>query len=337
MTTAHPKQTAFERAAEAGVHPIRLWTPFAIGDVNVYLIESAMLTLVDCGPNAGSSLDQLESGLAQRGYALSDVERVVVSHQHIDHVGLAGTILRRSSAEVVCLDILASALEDWPAFAERDDAQAATLMRRHGVPESIVSALYAMSAVVRGWGAEVHVRHPIPDGGSVDLGDRALRLSHRPGHSPSDTVIHDPGNRIAFVGDHLLAGVSSNALISRPLPEGGPTERTCPLVAYRHSLMATRSLDVDLVLTGHGAPISDHLALIDDRLQSQERRASEFLDLLGGGSLSAHEIATLYWGEVAMTQAFLTVSEVLGHLDLLVDDGCVVEDGSDAVVRFQRC
>src|SRR5215211_748076 len=96
----------FAAAAAAGIHRIAVPTPFAVGRVNVYLIEDEPLTLVDTGPNSGSSLDVLERGLRALGHSIADLRRIVVTHQHIDHIGLVKIIAGRSPAEVVALDRL---------------------------------------------------------------------------------------------------------------------------------------------------------------------------------------------------------------------------------------
>jgi DNA-binding CsgD family transcriptional regulator len=94
-------------------------------------------------------------------------------------------------------------------------------------------------------------------------------------------------------------------------------------------------MPVELLLPGHGDPISDHASLIDERLQMHERRARKVQRLLADGPLSAYEIALRMWGNVAVTQAYLTLSEVLGHLDLLVRDGLVSESEHGGLSRFQ--
>ena len=86
---------------------------------------------------------------------------------------------------------------------------------------------------------------------------------------------------------------------------------------------------------GHGAPITDHAALIDERLRMHERRATKIHRLLAERPRTAYELAYEMWGNVAVTQAFLTLSEVLGHLDLLEADGNVREHDDDGVVRFE--
>src|SRR3954453_4174428 len=132
---------ALARSADAGIHPIVLPTPFAVGPVNTYLIEDEPLTLVDCGPNSGTNLVLLARLLRERGHELSDLGLVVVTHQHIDHCGLAGAISARTDAEIACLDLLAPKLEDWETFAKQDDDDAYTLMLRHGVDVHVAEAL----------------------------------------------------------------------------------------------------------------------------------------------------------------------------------------------------
>ena len=163
--------------------------------------------------------------------------------------------------------------------------------------------------------------------------DRGLEVLSRPGHSPSDTVFWDAERRILIAADHLLPTISSNPLISRPLD--GSAERTEALVAYIESLRRTRELPAEIVLPGHGDPITDHVALIDERLVKTERRKRKILELVRERPKTGHEIAQELWGNVAVTQAFLTLSEVIGHLDLLTGEDSVreIEDGN--VVRYE--
>jgi uncharacterized protein YycO len=100
-------------------------------------------------------------------------------------------------------------------------------------------------------------------------------------------------------------------------------------------MRATRAMDdVEIVLTGHGDPVTDHVALIDERFRMHARRTEKIHRIVAKGPITAYEIAQALWGNVAVTQAYLTLSEVLGHADLLVADGRVVEQLEDGVVRF---
>jgi glyoxylase-like metal-dependent hydrolase (beta-lactamase superfamily II) len=313
-------------------------TPFMVGRVNCYLIDDDPLTLVDTGPNSGKALDCLEREMASHGRRIEDLGRIVITHQHLDHMGLVDVLARRSGAEVVTLDLLAPLIEDFGAEAERDDELAAALMLRHGITRDVVTALRTVSRSFRGWGGATKVTTRVPDGGTLEFAGRTLVAIHRPGHSPSDTVFLDRADGTLLGGDHLLRHISSNPLISRQLggKSGEPGDgRPRALLTYLASLRDTREMELSRVLPGHGDPFGDHVELIDERFSMHERRASKIHGLLAEQPLTAHEIAQALWGNVAVTQAYLTLSEVLGHIDLLVERGQVAEQETGGVIRFE--
>jgi glyoxylase-like metal-dependent hydrolase (beta-lactamase superfamily II) len=319
------------------IHRLAIPTPFMVGRVNCYLIEDEPLTLVDVGPNSGHSLDALERALREHGRRVEDLERILLTHQHADHVGLVGVLARRSGAEVVALDRLAPAVEDFGAQAERDDELAEALMLRHGIARETVLTLRAMSRAFRGWGGSAPVDRRLADGEPLAFARRTLVAHHRPGHSPSDTVFWDAERRELIAGDHLLSRVSSNPLIQQPLggASGEPSDRRPQaLLTYLRSLRATRAMPAAIVLGGHGDPVHDHVRLIDERFAMHERRAEKIARLLAEAPRSAHAVAVELWGDVAITQAFLTLCEVLGHVDLLIERGLVREEESGGVAVF---
>ena len=320
------------------IHCLPIPTPFAVGRVNCYLIEDDPLTLVDTGPNSGKALDELERALREHGRRIEDLERIVVTHQHLDHVGLVGILARRSGAEVCALDLLAPVLEEFAAHGERDDALAEALMLRHGIPRDVVAVLRAVSRSYRGWGGSTRVSRRLAEGEELTFRDRTLRVLHRPGHSPSDTVFWDAARRTLIGGDHLLANISSNPLVQRPLGgrSGDPGDgRPRALAMYLRSLGETREMPAELVLGGHGEPVRDHVRLIDERFGMHERRARKIRRLLDERPLTVYEIAQSLWGNVAVTQAYLTLSEVLGHLDLLLERDEVRELEVGGVMRYE--
>ena len=326
-------EEALERAAQEGIHTLRLPTPFMVGRVNCYLIEGEPLTLIDTGPNSGKALDDLQHQLAERGHAIEDLELVILTHQHIDHIGLAEIIAARSGADVAAIDVAVNFLENFGEDAEREDQFAVELMLSHGISEEVVTALQSVSRSFRAWGSSPKVTRPLHDGEILTLGDRNLEVQHRPGHSPSDTLLWDADRRILFVADHLLAHISSNALITRPLDGSG--QRTQALVTYLESLRRSRELPAEIVLPGHGEPITDHVALIDERFAHSRRRAEKIHELIAERPRTGHELAQELWGDVAVTQAFLTLSEVIGHVDLLINEGRAREVRENGVIKFE--
>jgi glyoxylase-like metal-dependent hydrolase (beta-lactamase superfamily II) len=321
-----------------GVHCLPIPTPFAVGRVNCYLIEDDPLTLVDTGPNSGKALDELDIALRGHGHRIEDLDRIVITHQHLDHMGLVGILARRSGAEVVVLDLLAPVIEEFGAYAERDDELAEALMLRHGIPRDVVIALRTMSRSFRAWGGSAPVDRRLADGERLEFAGRTLQALHRPGHSPSDTLFWDAERRVAIGGDHLIGHISSNPLISRPLggKSGEPGDgRPRALMTYIRSLRETREMPIEVVLPGHGDPVTDHARLIDDRFALHERRAAKIAGLIAERPMTTYEIAQSLWGNVAVTQAFLTLSEVLGHVDLLLERGEIREQEIGGIIRYE--
>src|SRR6185295_595353 len=121
----------------------------------------------------------------------------------------------------------------------------------------------------------------------------------------------------------------------RPLEGGDASERPQALAIYLDSLAKTREMDLARVLPGHGDEIHEHRTLIEERFRLHERRARKLLRLIAERPRTAYELAQAMWGNVAVTQAYLTLSEVLGHMDLLVSEGRAAEAMDDeGVVRF---
>ena len=316
------------------IHCLPIPTPFAVGRVNVYLVEDDPLTLVDAGPNSATSLTTLENALAEHGRKVEDLERIIVTHQHIDHIGLVQILADRSGAEVVALEMLAPWLARYGEGMEADDAFSEAIMARHGIPEDVRYALRSVSHAFRAWGAAATVTRTVREGETIGFADRTWTVWHRPGHSPSDTVFHDAQRAELIAGDHLIKHISSNPLISRPLEGSDPDDRPQALVIYMRSLEQTKAMDLARVLPGHGDEIHGHVQLIEERFRLHERRARKLLGLIAERPRTAYELAQAMWGNVAVTQAYLTLSEVLGHVDLLRNDGHVVERTEGGVARF---
>lgn len=316
-------EQALIRAADSGIHQMPVPTPFAVGRMNAYLIEGPRLTLVDVGPNSDRTLAVLERHLANLGHRIEEVDLILITHGHIDHVGLVEAVVGRSRAEVAALEIGVEQLADFDGESIRQDEFAVEVMLAHGVPQDIAEALRSVSASFRSFGAPTRVTRPLADGETIDLGDRELTALHRPGHSPLDTIYYEPENRYLFTGDHLVAHISSNPLLTKSADPG--EGRTQALADYLESYRRTAELDVDVAFPGHGELILDHRSQIAARIRSHERRKEKIFDQIAKKPQNAYELAHALWGDVALTQTYLCISEILGHTDLLVAENRIVE------------
>jgi glyoxylase-like metal-dependent hydrolase (beta-lactamase superfamily II) len=315
-------------------------TPFAVGAVNAYLLGGDPLTLVDAGPRMEEAEAFLDAALAEHGVAIEDLDLIVLTHQHADHVGLAAQLQRRSGAAVAATARLAAFLGDIEQSLEADDAYAVALLRRHGVGEDTIDTLSRIVRAFRRFTEGAAVTHVLEPGGELVAGGRSWTVAERPGHSPTDTVLRADG--LLLGGDHLLEKISSNPIahvaIGAPDPAGlaASPDRPQPLVTYLESMRRTAEEDRgDRVLPGHGAPFTGAAALVEKRAAMTARRAEKIRRALARARTAA-DVGRELWRHVPVTQAYLVLSEVLGHLDLLERRGAVRQVTDGAVVRWER-
>lgn len=302
-----------------------------IRSVNAWLLRGEPLTLIDTGPYGDSAFSALEVGLRRAGVRVEDVELILITHHHLDHSGLAATIANRSGAVVAAMERTAAYGERYGERSEADRRFSHALMRHHGVPEAVIDDNEAFWAFIREQSAAWHTDRVLADGERIHAGGRELRVVARPGHSTTDTLFVDGRNRLAFVGDHLLASVSSNTEIYPAVEPDGTRPRA--RVEYLDSLGLTAAMPLDRLLSGHGEAITGHADLVELRFGEHQRRCERILAVLQGGPASAYEITRHLWSARTVTeQPLLVIWEVLGHLDLLLDadviDERVTDDGS---------
>ena len=281
------------------VTTIALPVPFAVRAVNCYLLEGDPLTLIDPGADWPETLVELEASLSARGLRLEDVEQIILTHQHYDHVGLAHTVRERSGATVVAHHLLRGFLADLPGQMELEDTYQADVMRLHGVPEAAIAELYAVSKEHRIYGGSVTVDRTIRDGDVVEAGGRRLLVGERPGHSPTDTIFVIEDERLAIVGDHLIGHISSNPVIHRPLDRPGRAFATgCRRSRSTSTRCSGRRRSTSICSCRVTAiPSRATRALVQERLDFHDRRKERIFGGLAGGPQTASQLAIDLWGQ----------------------------------------
>ena len=311
-------------------------TPFPVGPVNVWALRGEPLTLVDAGPSTPEALAALEAGFAALGLRLEDVELLILTHQHSDHVGQAGLVRSRSGCAVAAHELLVDRLPALRELQEEELAYADALMRLHGVADDARAQLLAIYESRHRFAEPVAVDVPLAEGDVVEAGGRRLRVAFRPGHSPTDTLLSDDEARVAYAGDHLLSHISSNPLVHRPFAgSDDPRRRGSALGSYLDSLERTAAEPHDVLLAGHGDVIRDHTTLAAERIRLHHDRAAQVRGVLETGPATAGAIARGLWPGVDVSQTYLALCEVLGALDLLErEDAAGSVEGDDGVVVY---
>lgn len=314
------------------LHQLSLPTPFPVGPVNVYLAEGERLTLVDTGPRYDPARETLRNQLNELGYQVSDLQRIVLTHTHADHCGLAADLVAESGAEVWTHE------ENVEQLAGDGDTQRMTfyaqLLRWSGVPLPVMMKLAKVQRGLREFAKPVTPDHLLADGDAFEIGDEMWQVLHTPGHTGGLICLYQPERRLLISSDHLLRDISSNAMVD-PAPPGS-AERPRRLVQYLAQLRRVAQLDLRLTLPGHGPPITDHRALIQERLAFHEERADRIREALDDRTLNAYQLTRILFPELDAVNTFLAVSEVIGHLQWLEARGQVNHAERGGVAHWRR-
>ncbi|HMA33707.1 MAG TPA: MBL fold metallo-hydrolase [Chloroflexia bacterium] len=303
---------------------LELRTPFKVGPVNSYLVDTDPLTLIDCGPLTDAAWTDLTEGLARVGRRPAEIGRLIITHGHVDHWGLAARIVALSGAAVWAHQRLDTWLGDFPAEWVRRMAYLTLLCQDMGVPAG------TMVEINRGMKAMGHFTAPVPvtrllaAGEVIPLAGYDWTVHYTPGHATGHIALQQPDTRSLIAGDHLLAEVSSNPVLEAPLLGERARPRMLPL--YVESLTRVAALPVLWVYPGHGRPFQGHRKLIKGRLQHHEERAARLLAMVQQQPADCYTLSRQLFPRLEGVDIFLGFSETLGHLDLLEDRGQIQID-----------
>lgn len=321
------------------LYAIELPTPFPVGPITVYLAEPPTsqpgepLTLIDTGPLTDETQVALEAGLQHLGYALTDLDRILITHAHADHFGLAANLVAASGAQVLTHPWNTSALGDYRADRDRRVAFYGGMLRQAGVPEEILRAVGRATRGVDRYARPVTVDRTLDEGDTLRLAGRDWQVLHTPGHAAGLVCLYEPASQTLLSSDHLLADISSNPVVEPP--PLGHTERLRSLALYTKSLQRVAAMEIERALPSHGPVIHDVAGLVRQRLAFHQRRMARVLDALRGGAHTTWDVTHTLFPNLSPLDIFLAVSEVIGHLDLLEMEGGIVGEESDGVIVWR--
>jgi glyoxylase-like metal-dependent hydrolase (beta-lactamase superfamily II) len=311
------------------IRHVAIPTPFPVGPVNCYILDEDPFTIVDPGMAWGDNTAILRAAIELTGRSINDVAQVVVTHGHPDHFGLAGWLADEADAIVVC------GRPEWPKLSGAVDRTPMTdLVARLGIPEELRDVFRAFYEGVRELSYAIDRDRVVllDDGDHVAAGGRSWDAHVTPGHSVGHLSLFDRDDRVLLSGDHLLACITPNPVLE---PDDGPEGRRRSLVEYIASFDRFVRLDPLLVLPGHGPWFTDVPTLTGAMHHHHENRCQEILDVLeASGDRTPYELAGELFPHVRDFSVMLAVSEVVGHLDLLEDDGRV-DRSTDSPARYQ--
>ena len=324
MSVDHSKlgtQPVGEAAEVAeSVYQLKVPVPFPLVFVSVYLVEGDDdWTIIDTGYDYPEGREVWESGARQVGLDLEhDVGRIVVTHFHPDHLGLARWLQERSGAPVYMLEgEIHHSREVW---SNPDHASFAGHLVRGGMDRALAERAAAQMRAKLSLPGEVL---PLQEGEKIELGAGAARVLHAPGHADYQVMLHDEGRKMLFSADHVMLEITPNIGL-------WPDTKGRPLARYLESLSGLRGLDADLVLPGHGPLFHDFDGRVDELLLHHEERLDLMHRALGDEPRTPFSVSReLFRYTLSLYERCFALAETLAHLEYLVSEGRAerVEDG----------
>lgn len=311
----------------AGIHRLVIPTTLPVGSVNVYLIEGAVPTLVDCGPWTVEGAAALWQGLRETGIAPSDVRQIVLTHPHVDHAGLAAEVARAAGAPVLAHPDAGVVLADPAAAIRRTVRYLEAWGRRHGVPSPNLARMIRSYTRWSALTEPVASLTPLEPGDLLVAGDSVWRILDTPGHSPGHICLYREEDGALISGDHLLPGIPSSPM---PEPAVDTRARPAPLLQYMAHLARLAALDIRWVLPGHGEPFPGTAELVPTRIAQVHAKADEVGRLVDQKPCTAWELCGAVFPHATEDNLMFALANISGYLDLLAAQGRVapIEDRS---------
>jgi glyoxylase-like metal-dependent hydrolase (beta-lactamase superfamily II) len=312
---------------------IRLPTPFAIGDVNAYLLPGESLALVDTGPNTPAALDALRSGLRDLGAAIEDVSLVAVTHSHLDHLGLARSVQEASGARIAGHPKAVAALADFSRHW-RDRVMLLERAARAAAAPPATSDAALDIEISRGalaGSVDPSALTELRDGTVVALGDSNWTAVHTPGHTGDHiALLHGPSGG-AFTGDLILRHLGTVPYLEARKPGSRPNPMGELIASWRR----LGRLPLTIAWPGHGGPIRAHRILIARRLVAARSRLQASRSALLGGAETIWEVATALRLSHDPEDLPAVLGESAALLNWLVDRGVATRSVAHGVIRFE--
>lgn len=319
------------------IKKIQVPIPHPIKWVNSYYIHDTSPTLIDTGVNTEDGFQAIRSGIERMGGTLSKLRRVIVTHGHIDHMGLAGRIIHESGAE--------ACIHSWDMskilIGPGSDTNKARLVfegffKEAGVPRDLSTRLTS-SILLR----LTSMNSPISrvtslTGGEVfPFDDFDLQVVHTPGHSPGSVCLLNPVDSALFSGDSLLEELTLNPVTDLSISTNGESYRG--LHSYRSTLKTLGEIPVNLVMPGHGRAYSELGERIEQLRAHHDHRSGQILNILRAkGSVTRPDIgmtqfmiAGTLFPSMNDIEVYHRIAAVRFHLEALESQGLVEKRRSE--------
>jgi len=315
-----------------GVHLIPAPLPFkSPAWVNTYAVEAdGGILLLDCGTDWEPGREAIRAGFQRLGLDESAVHTLVVSHLHLDHVGMSARLVNELGCRFVMHERAAKLVDrynDTPGYVDR----LLRIGRTHGVPSRVLGSVTGDLATRPEYMPLIHPPdHTVADGERIDIGDgRSLEVIHTPGHEPAHICLRDSRTGILFSGDHVLPRISPVIMWDEDLGD--------PLGSYLASLQKILEMNPGITYPAHGTLIDRGDERARQILLHHDRRLLDMAELVRSADTTAWEVMLKsFRPNLTPLEARLAFLETVSHLEHLRMTGRLQTEQRDGTVVFRR-
>lgn len=310
-----------------GLLRFSLPTLLPIGAVNSYVLRGKTTVMIDTGPNNEYTFEFLKNELKQVDVDISSIDKIMITHGHVDHCGLARRISDISGAEIFVHRGDENLVRDFGGTLAKKRDWFRDEIRRCGVPTRTLNLIEEFFHFLSKMADSTDIAGYLEDRQEIESGDSALKVLHTPGHS-AGSVSFLSADGALFSGDTLPREYTPSVVCA------GSGTLSAGLGEYFKSLGKLRGMETREVYPGHGGPFFDKNEAIDECLDTMRAREGRVIQALQIGSATPFNLMTKVYGPLPIHEIFTGLSEVLGFLDRMVAEGVIEETVEDEVRMF---
>ncbi len=323
-----------------GIYQITLTlSGFSPGSVNTYLIrDNGGFVIIDTGWDAPPSVQSLGKQLAEIGAGLPDIKRAIITHCHIDHLGLISRLKRLYQTKIYLhqkeMDLIKIRFSGGDNFLPMTDK----FLKSHGVPEAELPPPEIQIPTTNNL-VSTEPDILLQGGEEISAGKYTLKVINTPGHTPGHITLYEPEKKFLFSGDMLLPTIATNAALHVQHIRN-------PLQQYLNSLLTLKELEIDLVLPGHEYIFTHHRKRIEELFKHHREKAEEIRKILTDSQpKTAYDVSrilswspqtgTTTWNNLSGWDKRFAVLQTIAHLEVLAGENVLTGFSKDGKLYYR--
>ena len=309
---------------------VKVPLPFPLRWVNAYVIQSDHgITLIDPGLHTHDAEDSWQKAMQEIGITYRDIEKIILTHHHPDHYGMAGWFQQQTEAPVYISDAGKRQVDYLWGFERNTSQMLYSLFKQHGMETAVCDAMFEHMNRFVEWVSPQPEMTSMHEDELIMLGNRNYRTIHTPGHAYGHLCFYHEASGDIFCGDHVLPQITPNVGLNSH-------EDNNPLHSFLESLNHVSTLNVTRAFPGHRDPFTNFSVRCRELIQHHEERLERLVEMIDKPR-TAYDLCLAYFGnKLSIHQLRFALGETLAHLIYLKNAGRLQEEERQGIVYFSQ-